>query len=676
MTLYSVSARALALALCFAAAPALAEDTTTPQPDTSFTVGGDIIVTARSMAGATDTIITSVDRLGPDVVQGQDVDYAWELIGRLPGVELTDFNQGTTSGKFSIRGFNGEGEVNAVKLLIDGVPSNSNDGNMPFIDTLFGLDMAGIELVRGTSDPRYGLHAIAGSANVTSRRGGTYLDSRVSVGSHATYEGQLAAGLERGGFSQNYLIAYRDAGGYRDHGDLNRLSLSGRWAYVLSPALTIGASARAYRGHAEEPGYLTLTDARAHPTMTNAYNATDGDRRRTQQYVLFAQVAASDHLGGFIRGYFNRFRDDRFVKFSAAASQQRRVTREDQWGMIGAAHWHGSISGVDTMLEVGGDVQWQDNMSQRYLSVARVPTSQTRNQQFDMTVGGVYAQLTLEPAPWLRLTPAWRMDWVGGDFRNLLNANRAPINQYGRIDQPKFSVAVLPVDGVTLYANWGRTYQIGLGSGAYLIAPRVINLDPSINEGFEAGVRYAPDDRFTARVAIWRQDASGEIKRKLNDPLGDFENVGATRRQGVDVQLSAHPIAQLSLWGAIAYQTTEIVRPDPATPLLAGNEIDHSPHWLFSGGVDVAFSEQFDLSVWLGGQSDYELTTSNNRGRFGDYATVNAEMGYAVNPAVRLSLSVKNMTGTDYEYVWWDGAQSLHSPADQASVTASLRVRL
>ena len=39
----------------------------------------------------------------------------------------------------------------------------------------------------------------------------------------------------------------------------------------------LGAIARHYDGHAQEPGYLTLADSRARPRMTNAYNATDAE---------------------------------------------------------------------------------------------------------------------------------------------------------------------------------------------------------------------------------------------------------------------------------------------------------------------------------------------------------------------------------------------------------------
>lgn len=642
--------------------------------DTSFTVG-ELVVTARQMAGSTDNVVTSIDRLGPDVAQRAQVTYAWELIGRMPGVSLTNFNQGTTSGKFSFRGFNGEGEINAVKLLIDGVPSNSNDGNMPYIDQIFPLDIASIEVVRGTSDPRYGLHAIAGSANILTRTGGDYLEARTSIGSYHTYDGQVAAGIESGDFSQNYLLAYRDAGGYRDHADLERLGIGGKWFYRPSEDLSLGLIARYYRSEALEPGYLTLADARARPRSTNAYNASDGDLRRIHQLSLHLDRTVEERLDVSAKAYFNRLRDDRFVKFSATAAQQRRVTEEDHWGLSGALHYHASLAGAPLMAEAGADFQRQDNLSLRYLTANRAVTSQTRDQKFRLEVGGVYGQLILQPTPWLKVTPAWRLDWVDGGFANRLNGTRAPINDYGTISQPKLSVSVTPYEGVTLYGNWGRTFQIGLASGAYLIAPRTTNLDPSINEGWEVGVRYAPVPALETRLALWRQTATGEIKRKLNDPLGDSENVGATRRQGVDLQLSARPSARLSFWGSVSWQEGEVTTPDPATPQFRGNAIDHVPEWLWSGGVDYTGFARTRLSLWLNGQTSYWLTVANapSQGRFGEFTVLNAEAAYRLNDRIEVILTVKNLADADYEYVWWDGSQSLHSPAEGRSATFTVK---
>jgi iron complex outermembrane receptor protein len=674
--LLTSSALALALAAIPVAAHASEDDNqeTNRRADTSFSVG-EIIVTARGMAGSSDNVLTSVDRMGGDVAQDADVDNVFELIGQMPGIQVTDFNQGTTSGKFSMRGFNGEGNINAVKLLIDGIPSNSNDGNMPYIDMVFPLNIETIEVVRGTSDPRFGLHAIAGSANIVTRSGGTYLDARGSVGSYETYEGQLVAGLETGNITQNYQIAYRDSSGYRDHADTQRLSLSGRWGVTLGEDVKLGAIARYYEADAEEPGYLTFADSRANPRMTNAYNVSDGGMRDMQQYALTADLAFSDHLDWSSAAYFNRLRDDRYVKFSAGASQQRRLTQEDHYGLSSALHWHGDIGGMDLMLEAGGDVQWQDNKSLRWLSVERVPTSQTRDQQFDLTVGGAYVQAIIEPTDWLRITPAYRIDWVGGMFDNRLNSTTAPINEYSSIDQPKLSVAILPIDGLTLYGNLGKTFQIGLGSGAYLIPPRAVDLAPSINEGWELGAKYQMGDLFEGRVAYWEQSATGEIARKLNDPLGDFENVGATDRRGVDVQASVRPMPGLNIWGAIAWQEAIITTPAPATPQFAGNEIGHTPHWLWSGGIDWSPIEELTLSLSGRGQSSYYLASANAEGKWGELTVFDASASYRLNETIELGLAVKNLGSDYYEYVWWDGAQTLHSPANGRNVTASVRLR-
>lgn len=627
------------------------------------------------MAGSSGNVLTSVDRMGGDVAQNADVDNVFELIGQMPGIQVTDFNQGTTSGKFSMRGFNGEGNINAVKLLIDGIPSNSNDGNMPYIDMVFPLNIETIEVVRGTSDPRYGLHAIAGSANIVTRSGGTYLDARGSVGSYDTFEGQLVAGIETGNVTQNYHVAYRDSSGYRDHADTQRLGLSGKWGLALGEAVQLGAIARYYEADAEEPGYLTFADSRANPRMTNAYNISDGDTRDIQQYALTAQVAFSDRLEWSSAAYFNRLRDDRFVKFSAGASQQRRLTEEDHHGLSSVLHWHGDIAGMLLMLEAGGDIQWQDNRSLRWLSVERVPTGQTRDQQFDLNVGGAYVQAIFEPTEWLRITPAYRIDWVGGTFENRLNGSTAPINDYGSIDQPKLSVAIFPVAGLTLYGNWGKTFQIGLGSGAYLIPPRVVDLAPSINEGWELGAKYQVGDLFEGRIAYWEQSATGEIARKLNDPLGDFENVGSTDRQGVDVQARVRPMPSLDVWGAIAWQEAVITVPAPTTPQFAGNEIDHTPHWLWSGGIDWTPTDALTVTLSGRGQSSYFLTSANAEGKWGEQAVFDASASYRVSSSIELGLAVKNIGSDFYEYVWWDGSQTLHSPANGRNVTASVRLR-
>lgn len=652
-----------------------AKKTAPAKGDTSFAIGEHIEVTGKRLTDAS-RILTSVDRLGADVAQNSNADFAWRLIGRLPGVMTTEFNQGTSSGKLSFRGFNGEGEVNAVKLLIDGIPSNSNDGNMPYLDMIFPLEIEAAEVVRGTTDPRFGLYNIAGHVNFITRSGGTYLDSRLSAGSFGKAQAQWAAGLEQDGFRQNYTLNYRKADGYRDHSEATRLGVSGKWGWDMTEQLTLHGSARTYHAEQQEPGYLTADVAATTPRATNAYNASDLDERAMDQFSLGLDAQLSGQTSVKTLVWLNALDDDRFVKFSAATSQQNRVTKEQHYGASSTLGLVPHLDGFDSLqLELGASIEKQDNESRRYLTQERVITSQTRDQQYDLAIAGVYAQLSAEPVSWLRITPSWRLDRVDGDFQDFRAKTSAKINDYGTISQPKLALAILASDAVTLFSNWGRSFQIGAGSGAYLIPPRQVDLAPSVNDGWELGLKYQTSLHTQLRTTLWQQTATGEFKRKLNDPLGDFDNLGATRRKGVDVQFSLTPLPALNLWAAIAWQQAQIDTPDPATPTLAGKDIDHIPQWIHSAGLDYSLSDQWLFSASLRAQSSYELTTSNDRGRYGQYLLLDAQVRYNMNTQTEVSLQLQNLTDDAYEYVWWDGSQTLHSPGEGRAVTAAIHLR-
>lgn len=645
--------------------------------DPSLVIGEIVITGRRGDRESAANVLTSVDLLGGDIIERQNVDSAWQLLGRLPGVTLTSFNQGTTSGKFSFRGFNGEGEINAVKLLVDGVPSNSNDGNMPFIDMLFPLDIAAIETVRGTSDPRWGLHSIAGNASVRTRSGVEGVAGRIGYGSHQTLDMQAAGGLRTGAFTQDYMVGYRRSDGSRAHADYDRLALAGKWFYAPAGGdVRIGAIARHYRSDAQEPGYLTQADARADPRQSYAISASDGGKRRIGQYSLHAEAELARGLDASLRGYLNTFDDRRFIRFSAGASQQERYTDERQIGATWRVKWRPEVAALYGLtLEAGGDHQAQSNRSLRWNTAERVRTRQTRDQDFDLDVTGAYVQAIVEPTHWLKLVPALRIDWVGGHYTDRLTGQRYAVNDYGAIEQPKINVAAEPLPGLTLYGNWGRSFQIGVGAGSYKIPPRVTDLAASINDGWETGVKYAAGRKLEARLAYWQQSATGEVRRKLNDPTGDYDNLGATRRRGLDFQVTARPLAGLEAWGSIGWQEARITRPDPASPESLGKKIDHVPPFLASAGFAWEPAARWRVSLWGSAQGSYYLEKTNATGRYGDNLQLNLEASHALTDNLEIELQVKNLTNRYAEYVWWDGAQTLHSPMDGRSVFAALAAK-
>ncbi|MPQ84139.1 TonB-dependent receptor [Pseudomonas sp. MAFF 730085] len=647
--------------------------------NSTLTLGAVSVQGTASGPLNTSNVLSSVDILGADILDKMPVNYSWELFSRAPGVMLTEFNQGTTSGKISFRGFNGEGEVNAVKLLIDGIPSNSNDGNMPYMDMIFPMELDSIEVVRGTSDARYGLNNIAGNVNMLTRTGGDYTKARLRYGSFNTQEAQLAKGIQSSNWTQNYFFAYQKSAGYRDHAQVDKFSMSGKWFYTPDDdSYRIGLIARHYETEAQEPGYLTEEDARRHPQMTNRFNATDTGTRRMNQVSLHVDTDLADTLAWSAKTYVNTFDDRRWTQYWRTSSQQERDAYETQYGALTSLTWRPEVGWLyDFALEGGADVQQQQNKSERYRSKERARLATTRDQQFDFDTYGAYVQAEIKPFESVKIVPAYRVDKIQGNFTNEMTGTDYDINHYGLIKQPKLSVVYSPWDVASVYANWGRTFQVGTGAAAYKIPPRDTDLAPSINDGWETGIKFTPADWVDGRVAYWQQEASGEVSRRLNDPSGESDNVGETRRWGYDLQVNLHPNDRTELWLAYSWQYSKILQPSATLPDSKGQQIDHIPNHLYNAGISYNATPALQLTAWMNGQTDYYLERENTQGRYGGYVLMNLGATYKVTPSVSVDLQLKNLTNRYYEYVWYDpdGAQgSLHSPGDGRALYTGVTV--
>lgn len=672
---------AAALLLAFASLPLQAQNGAAAEADASFDIGRVTIHAGSRGPLGTRRLLTSVDVLNEERLAERNAFSNFELFDQLPGVMLTGFNQGTTNGKVSFRGFNGEGEVNAVKLLIDGIPANSNNGNMPYLDMVFPLELQAVEVVRGTNDARYGLHNIAGTVNLVPRRGGNETLARAAVGSFDSVDLQLAKGIETERWTQNYFIGHKRTDGWREHSEADKTALSGQWFYK-GGRWTAGLVLRAYESTAQEPGYLTEAQVRADRKQTNAYNATDGGDRRMSQAAIHGDAQAGERLDVSFRLYRNRFEDQRWVRFSAAGAQQERQADETHTGARATAVWRPTVPGLQAFaLEGGVDTERQDNLNQRFRTVDRVRQAQTRDLDYALNVHGAFVQAVLQPTAAFKLVPALRFDRLSGELRNPLAAVAADrigeINDYGTIRQPKISAVWTPSEATTLYANWGRTWQVGTEAATFKTGARVRDLAPSINDGAELGLKFKPGFDLDGRLAVWQQKASNEVLRRLGDPSGDSDNIGGTRRRGLDLQLAWRPAGPLQAWMAAAFQRARITEgAGPADP-TRGKELDHVPRQIVSAGLDWLPGEGWALKAWAQHQGDYELTRNNDAGRFGGFTLLNLGLSKALDANLKLEAQVLNLMNREYAYAYFDTTANapLLSPGAPRSVWLAISAR-
>lgn len=680
-----MNARTLGLALL----AALSASTAQAQSAGATTTMGAVEVRRSRGPLTAHEVLTSVDVMGADRIEDRNVAHSWELLGQMPGMQLTETRQGAESGKVSFRAFNGEGYLNAIKTLIDGIPSNVNSGNQRFIDMLFPLEIDYIEVVRGTNDPRYGLHNIGGNINFGTRQGGNYTDARLAYGSFDTREAQVAVGREGDGFAQNYFVGMQASSGYRDNDASRKYSLGGKWFYGGADGrMRIGLTARAYRHEADEPGFMTAGEIAADRRASARRNRNDGDDRDMYQLGLHADLDLAGDLVLSGKLYRNRYEDDRRVTFSdlpaGNAPRQRRIWDETQTGMLATLTWQ---AGDALTLEGGVNHERQDNGYRRerfdYAEPTDFHAAPARIQNDDRHTfdnSGAYVQAVYRPIDALKIVPAYRVDRFDGRTR-LLDGVTAPLQRYGTIGQPKLSVVYAPTGEASVYANWGRTFQVltGATAPAYL-TPGQADMRPSTNTGMELGLRFSPFAGSQARIAVWQQNAANEVS---NMPAtGTTVVLGRTRRRGVDAQIDMRLGERWRAWASHAYQEAKIARDGRDAELsLEGREVAATPRYISNVGLDYQATDALRLGLEGRAQGDYYLEERNVAGKFGGFARLDLSATYRIDPRLSVDVQVRNATGREYAYAWydsffWEDARPMFSPSTGRAFYVGLNIRL
>ncbi|MFN5582718.1 TonB-dependent receptor [Gemmatimonas sp.] len=612
-----------------------------------------------------DPLAGAVTVMGGEQIARENVTFAQELLRKVPGVYRAEFNQGVVSGDIGIRGFNTESEIASTKLLIDGIPANMNSG-VSEMNALFPLEIAQMQVVRGTNDPRHGLFNLAGNVSVETAQGrGTYVTSRLQAGSFGTQEAQVLGNASVGGFSQTIFAGARRSDGFRANSASDKWTASGKWFYTSDSArVRVGVIARMHRLDTDAPGYLTEAQSRTTPMLSPTFSDSDGGTIDTDHGSLHLDVKQTATLAWSLKAYTQRFDRVRFVRFTAAGAQQERVEDERQNGALAALTWRpAALAERGVVLTAGADLQQQTNEQLRFRTLERQRQATLRDQDFTLDNRGGYVQASGRPVSWLSLTAAVRADHFDGAFtNNLPSPTSLPVLNYGWITQPKVSASVRVNDRLSSYANFGRGFQIGTGIAAYGRAP----LRASINDGFEVGVVSNPTNAWSVRAGYWEQRASDEVRLRF-DNSGDSENIGRTQRRGVDLESALRLPRGVQLWAAGTSQRAVLVEPGRTNAAVAGNLLNHVPTWTAKYGAEWSPRVGLTASAWAYAQGNYHLTQQNNRGRWGDMHTVNADVSWRWRVAA-IGVGVTNLFDRYMEYVWWDGAQTLHSPASSRAL--------
>src|SRR6267143_2152308 len=524
-----------------------------------------------------------------------------DALEQLPGVTTSDELGATSQMDVSLRGFQVSpviGVPQGVTVYVDGVRANEPDAHEVNFDLLPLEDVDRVVVVYGPS-VLLGRNALGAAVNLVTRRGASPAAREIeaSAGSWGRYELKARAGARHGAWDYYVGARYERERGWRED-TRSRIGtlfaklglLNGTWDATLSYS---GADNRIFQA-----GSLPESVAAANPR----HNFTAGDYFAPQAHlvILNAQrVLGRTQLA--LNAFGRSLSSEQFnVNFVGADSRQRNATRIGG----GAVQLSGKLPlGVRELRWLAGADADDEHVAVRIFAVrAGSPDSLTESARTNQVNVGVFAGANVEIATRLTATLAARYDWIRVPLEDLIDSTQNGLHIFRRLS-PRGGLTWNTEGGHELFGSVSRGFRapavVELGCAdpqAACPLPFALGPDPALKPviatTYELGWHFRPPHgRFDASADVYRTDVRDDIFFIASSVTGGyFQNIGATRRSGVELALQWRAPAGLRAYANYGYtratfETTatlattrnpagETVTPGDALPMVPEHRVN------------------------------------------------------------------------------------------------------
>jgi len=574
----------------------------------------EIVVTAARDEQPRDQASAAVTVLDRKDLQQLPVSSLAEVLAFVPGVTMM-FDSGSDGlPMVTSRGFFGGGEVEYVKLIVDGVPvGDAESGNADW-QSIRTNDIERIEVLHGPGSALYGDTALGGVIQIFTSPATTDSDGEVhsnagSFGSRelgATYRTDLASGLRldasAGNWSTDGFRANAGADGRQGRVTLERLGNRSRWR----------VDGEAERQHRQQPGALTRTAIAENREQSDDLFRFDGQtttrNRIGAAFDSFGRAPVHATLYGIRRD------DDNLRTLLLApgygASAFRALTTNAAGGTLEASReWTGGI------VRAGADLE-RAAISASYAPVgANGATGETvaaedgRRDRAGLFVTGGWAL-----GPRYHVSAGVRRDDIRDDLTSTTTGGlrrkgtssawspRAGLNVHlGAVDSPVslFVQMSSAFKAPTLDQLFDpRPYPDGAGGTFTISNP---GLRPQRARNLEAGLSRATAWSDWSLVA-YRMNVRDEID--FDPQTFSYRNIGRSRHRGIEASVTIAKSSRIS--PRVTYAWTRVA--DSATPDLQLKNIpEHTAQLLLrcrvtaNTSADIGYRWRDSLSLDDGG---------------------------------------------------------------------------
>lgn len=637
-----------------------------------------VVISATRSERRVESLPSPVNVIGAPEIKASPATSVPDLLRRIPGFTLRDFQSGLVSGPSqSIVSFRGLGGSSAgrVLVLLDGVPVGDPFSGWLDWGRIPVPMLASAEIIRGGGSIIWGSRALGGVVNLrtieAAHNGLSIVGER---GSFHTSHGAGAATLKRGKAkgvlaadyidTDGFILTPPDQAGPVDAPKAVRNSaITGKLTYDLSPQLQGWISGSAFTGGERPWGnrdYQRFNEGRA------------GVRWLSQSHgIVTASIFANQRFAGTKSFSINTDR-------TTATPQRFGRSPADSHGLF--AQWtqlvakrHEISSGID-FTSTGG------SLTENYAFVSDVPTQQRKaggNQQF----AGIFLQDAADLGQALRMVASLRLDNVRS-----LNGERTI--------RSLPSETVLTDSTISDHTDTRLTWSLGfrrqqmswlaLRVNAYeafrapsmyeMYHPRFSSrggvteanalLDAEQLRGLEGGIDLEIGATFLARVTTFTNRVASPIMditiatagstAEIIPPCGlmparqtcsQRQNVPALKSNGVESDFNWKPSRIWSFNAAYSYSSTRVSA--PGQPVDGKEALRSAPHSA-TAGISFEMPRLFAAAVearYISSRFEDDLNTI----KLAQFSVVGMRISRNLGRRVSAHLKVENLFNRKFE---------------------------
>lgn len=705
-------------------AAASAAATTVAGSDGATTLAPVVVIGTTPLLGV-GTVLSQVPA-NVQTVHSQEIELQHRntltdyLAKNLPSVDVSDAQGNPYQMNLNYRGFTASpllGTPQGLSVFVDGVRVNEPFGDVVNWDLMPQGAIDQIQVIPG-SNPTYGLNTLGGAIAITTKNGRTTPggEASVTVGSW----GRKTAQLEQGGTIGQNLDYYVSGNvtnddGWADHNGSRVRQLFGKLRYTdadTTISLSVGGADNDLQGTQTIPRSFLDNPKQAYTYPDQNLNSVgyltlSGDHYFSDNVELSGNVYyrhyRNENVSSNVNDNFGEV-DDNGSLDTNQASNDKSVITTDSYGASLQLTLLGKLGGMQNQFVAGmaadlANSHFVQSEQDAFFTDTRgtigiggfAPQTDagTRNANY-----GVYFNDTLSLTRQWSLTLAGRYNWsraVIGDqsgTQPLLDGNHT----FSRFN-PAIGVNWNPTPALTAYA----TYNEGMRSptaielacadpAAPCSLPNDFVADPAlkpvISKTFEVGMRGNLGNATHWSAAVYSTTLTDDIQFISSDgaasTLGYFQNVGKTRRQGLE--LAAHtqlgPLGVSTSYNYVdaTYRSTWsensssnsssdangniTIKPGDHIPGIPANTVKLRLDYAVTSKWHIGTNVTWRGSIYAQGDED----NADVNGKIAGYVLVDLDTAYQVTKQLQVFASVTNLLDKRYASFGILGVNDFNGP--------------